>query len=461
MQRRLSSIVLATATLIALAASPAAAASGTSGGGRSVATADHLGGNFRACGRIVAFTTPVLGVSDGSITIAGVVDGADHTFPIDDAAPVNPLVATLAAGGEWTCLHLMGDAAGVLVDVAVADHTSCGPLAQAGGTFVLQAGSTDPFTTTTLDGDAAAVIAADPDLAALLGAIATVDGAAEACLEFQLAADGTLAAMLLDYALSPGDDLTAPIACGPVDGTPIAYRDPASQPYPEGDTISVDGFEIDASLVEGPFQAVLAFHLDAGLELCLLVRIVDSAIVETAVITGVTDIGQVCGILEVIGGLVFVDSVVVSQTLTSINFAEPTPSSLDIACASALAEEGAAAGTLDICGRFDGMGTSTVTISGITFHLTGSVIAGDVPAVGTVGGLSIVGPHPFDPFGPANPAVVTFTTLEGCTEASPSPLPDTSAGESPGMPHAIPLALLAVLSMVGAISLATARVRRR
>jgi len=128
------------------------------------------------------------------------------------------------------------------------------------------------------------------------------------------------------------------------------YRDPASQPYPEGDTVSVDGFEIDAALVEAPYQSVLAFHLDAGLELCLALRIVDSAIVETAVIT---DIGQVCGTLEVIGGLVFVDTVVVSQLLTTINFAEPTPTSIDIACSSALAQEGAAAGTLDLpsCAR--------------------------------------------------------------------------------------------------------------
>jgi hypothetical protein len=460
MFRRPSSIVLVIVAMMALAA-PVAAAPGPVDGDRGTATTDHLGGTFRACGRITEFTAPMVG-TDGSLTVAGVVDGTAHAFVIDEAAPVSPLVPALEAAEDWTCLHLMGDGMGVLVDVAVADHTSCGPLVEAGGFFLLEPGSTDPLTTTVLDGNAAAVVAADADLAAFLAAIATVDGAAEACLEFQLAGDGTLAAILLDYALAPGGDLTAPIACGAVDGTPIAYRDPASQPYPEGTTVGVAGFTVDASLVDGPHQSVLSFHLDAGLDLCLMARIVDSVIVVVAVLTGVTNAAEVCGQLEVIGGLVFVDTVVVPQGLTAVNFAEPTPSELASACAGANAQEAIAAGHLAMCGDFEAVTDTTFTVSGITFHLEAPIDADNAPAVGGPQGILLQGPiDPYAPFGPANPATLTATPLAGCAGASPSPLPDTSAPSPVTGTTTAPVALLAALWTLSALGLATVRIRRR
>ncbi len=458
MFRRLSTIVLAIGALIALSA-PAAATTRPADEGPRAATADHLGGTFRACGRITAFTAPVLGVSDGSITVAGVVDGSDHAFVIDDSAPVNPLVATLAAGGEWTCLHLMGDGMGILVDVAVADHTSCAPLDEAGAFFLLP-GSTDEFTTTVLDGDAAAVVAADVDLAVLLSAIASVDGAAEACLEFQLAGDGTLAAIEVDYALSPGGDLTAPIACGTVEGTPIAYRDPASQPYPEGTTVGVAGSTVDASLVDGPHLSVLSFHLDAGLDLCLMARILDSVIVEVAVLTGVTNSGEVCGELEVIGGLVFVDTVVVPQGLTAVNFAEPTPSELASACAGVFGHEvdfGGSGGHLLSCGDFEAVTETTFTVSGITFHLETSIDDTNAPDVGGPQGILLQGPiDPYAPFGPANPATLTATPMTDCAGA---PLPDTAMASSSA--PVLALAGIGLVLLAGLASRAVVRVRRR
>ena len=49
--------------------------------------------------------------------------------------------------------------------------------------------------------------------------------------------------------------------------------------------------------------------------------------------------------LEVIGGLVFVNTVVVSQSLTAINFAEPTPDVASaLACWRAALQERVAAG---------------------------------------------------------------------------------------------------------------------
>jgi len=434
--------------LIAACAPPALAARG-SGDIDPRAHADHIGGSFTACGRLTAFTAP-LPATPGALSVSGIVDELEHNFTIADTATVDPLVGPLAAAGEWTCLDLVGDGMGVLTSVTVASASSqCGFIVNGAGTFVQSEGSTHEFTTIVFDGDAGALIAADATLTAFLTALAGVGTqASEACLDVTLAADGTVAGFALDYALTPGSDQGAPVACGLVDGTAIPYRDPASQPYPEGDTVSVDGFEIDAALVEAPYQSVLAFHLDAGLELCLALRIVDSAIVETAVIT---DIGQVCGTLEVIGGLVFVDTVVVSQQLTTINFAEPTPTSIDIACSSALAQEGAAAGTLDVCGSLDSIGTDTVTIAGVTFFLTHPAIAGELPATGTVGAFSIVGPHPFEPIDPADPAVVTITTLEGCEGEIPNTaqLPSTS-------PTAAPLVVL-----LWSVLLVAACLRRR
>lgn len=460
MLRSLTSILIAITALVAMA-SPVAAAPGSSPGASGQSLADHLGGSFQACGRIVEFTAPIIG-TDGSLTVAGVVDGADHAFTIDEAAPVSPLVAPLAAAGEWTCLHLIGDGMGLIVDVNIANDTSCGPLVDDAGTFVLQAGSTDTLTTATLDGDAAALIAADPDLAALLGAIATLDGplaAEEACLEFQLAGDGTLAAILLDYGFT-GPDLLASIACGSVDGTPIPYRDPASQPYPEFDIVSVEGFEMDAILLPAPYQAVLAFHLDAMKDVCLLVTVVDNEILDAAVIN--LSAAEVCGELEVIGGLVFVDTVVVSQLLIGVNFAEPAAASIDLACWSARAQEAFAAGELFICGNFDAATDTTFTVSGVTFHLVTSVDDSDLPPVGGPQSLVAIGPNPFEPFGPDNPTRVQTADIAGCLGASPSPLPDTSTERSAGdAPSALVALLVAALWLGAASGLAVARARRR
>ena len=455
MLRRLTSIVVVLTALIALAP-PLAAAPGSSPGASGQILADHLGGSFQACGRIVEFTAPIVG-TDGSLTVAGVVDGAAHSFTIGEAAPVSPLVAPLAAAGEWTCLHLVGDGMGLIVDVNVANDTSCGPLVDDAGTFMLQEGSTDTVTTATLDGDAAALIAADPDLAALLGAIAVLDGPLEeeACLEFQLAGDGTLAVILLDY-----DNLGLPasIACGLVDGTPIPYRDPASQPYPEFDIVSVDGFEMEASQLPAPYQAVLAFHLDTMKDVCLLVTVEDNVIVDAAVIN--LTAAEVCGELEVIGGLVFVDTVVVSQLLIGVNFAEPAAASIDLACWSARAQEAFAAGELFICGDFDGATDTTFTVSGVTFHLETSVDDSDLPPVGGPQSVVAIGPNPFEPFGPGNPTRVTTADIAGCAGASPSPLPDTSTERPAGsLPTAL-AALLVILWLGAASGLAMARARR-
>ena len=455
MPSRLSPILIAFVAFIALA-SPVSAAPGPSPAERNAASSDHLGGTFQACGRIVEFTAPILG-TDGSLTVAGMVDGADHAFTIDDAAPVSPLVAALAAGGDWTCLHLIGDGMGIITDVAVADDTSCGPLDDVGGTFVLQPGTTDEFTTTTLDGDAAAILAADPELAALMEGIATVEGplTSEACLEFQLAGDGTLSAILLDYV---DFGLPASIACGTVDGTPVPYRDPASQPYPEFDTVSVDGFEMDASFLLGPYLSVLAFHLDAMMEICLLVEIDDNVIVDASVIN--LGPAEVCGELEVIGGLVFVDTVVVSQGMTGVNFAEPAASSIDSACWSARAQTGDALGELFICGHFDAATATTFTVSDITFQLETSVDASDLPPVGGPQSVVLIGPDPFTPFGPGNPARLTTADLAGCAEA-PAPLPNTSTHAPATTSPVAPLAVLALLLLVGVVGMAAEKSRRR
>jgi hypothetical protein len=453
---------LLVAMVLGMFATPALAAIAGSGAGDPQPLSDHIGGSFTVCGRLTAFTAPALG-TPGEMTVAGVVGGADHDFPISDTAAVDPLVAGLAAAGEWHCLDLMGDGMGVITSIVVVTSTSsqCGVLAEAGGLIVQQESPSHEFTTMVLDGTAGTIIAADAALEALLHAIATVNPPTppvEACVDLTFGPAGTLSALAVDYE-EPGGGM-APLACGLVDGTPLDYRDPASQPYPEADIISVDGFEIDAGLIDAPYQAVLAFDLDAGLPACLIGRVVDSAIVGAAVFSPTDD--TVCGTLEVIGGLVFVDAVVVSQALTSINFAEPTPNSFDLACATAFADEGVAAGTLDVCGSLDGIGASTFTISGVTFHLTGSVTAGQGTLVGTTGAFSLVGPFPFAPFGPANPATVAITTLGGCAGPAPEPstVPDTSAtvaGTSVGATLAL---FLAVVALSGAVALATVRIRR-
>jgi len=454
---RTARLIACVSVLLALLAGPVAAAPVGPAAGTPSAVADHLGGTFTICGRVTAFTAPMIG-TPGSLTVAGVVGGAEHTFPITETATVDALVAPLAAAGEWTCLDVVGDGMGDLTSIDVPAATArCGPISEGGGVFEQGEGFTHEFTTVVLDGDAATLIGADAMLEGLLMAVATLNGAAEACLDIGLAADGTLASLALDYAVSPGSDLTAPIACGAVGGTAIPYRDPASQVYPEGTTVTVDGFSVDAALVDGPHQGVLSFHLDAGLDLCLLARVVDSVIVEVAVLTGVSNAAEVCGELEVIGGLAFVDTVVVPQGLTGLNFAGPTPSQIDAACAGARAEEDSAAGHLAICGDFEAVTETTFTVSGIAFHLQTSIDDDNAPAVGGPQGILLQGPiDPYAPFGPANPATLTATPLSGCAGATP--VPDTSMASSIGSLAAGLAALIVVLA--GAANLASARTRR-
>jgi hypothetical protein len=450
MLRRCRPIVLA-ATLLALA-SPAAAASGASGAPSDGPLADHLGGTFTACGRIVEFTAPMVG-TDGSLTISGIVNIDDHAFVIDEGATIDPLVSSLAASGDWTCLALTGDGMGILIDIAVGDAEVCGPLAMETGSFVLLSGSTDEFMSVVLDGEAGALVAADPALDEPLSSIAMTPGAGEACLEFQLAADGTLAAIFLDYAL-------APAACGMVNGTPIPYRDPASQPYPEGTEVGVAGYFVDASLLSGPHLAVLSFHLDAIAEVCLLVEIEDNAVLSAAVRSpGDT---EVCGELEVVGGLVNVGAVVVSQGLTGINFASPSPASIALACWSARALPAGVDGLVIMCGDFEGADApeQTFTVSGVTFRLETAIDDSDLPPEGGPQAIAVIGPDPFQPFGPANPTRLTTATVDGCAggSASPPPLPDTRAGAAhpAGSLAGLVLVLAGVALTIGAIP----RVRR-
>jgi len=228
MPRRRFGVLALSLWLASLAAPAAALPSGREDAAVSQ-DADHIGGSFVACGRVTAFTVPLPGLP-GSLTVAGVVDRADHVFPIAEVATVDPRVAPLAAAGEWTCLDLVGDGMGVLASVSVASSVaSCGVIEEGGGRFSQLESSAQEFTTLVLDGDAAAIISADPNLLVLLGAIARATHPTapptEACLDISLAADGTLNAIALDYDLGE-DDFMASIAAAWWTGRrlPIATR---------------------------------------------------------------------------------------------------------------------------------------------------------------------------------------------------------------------------------------------
>jgi hypothetical protein len=245
-----------------------------------------------------------------------------------------------------------------------------------------------------------------------------------------------------------------------VTGTQLQYRDPASQPYPEGTTVSVAGFTLDAALFGAPHLEVLSFNLDAVAEVCLFTQIIDSVLVRAAArsLPGT----EICGELEVVGGLVFVNAVVVSQGLTGINFAEPSSASIAQACWSAQAAPAGVTGLLTICGSYEGATDTTFTVSDVTFHLETSIEDANEPAAGGPQAVALVGPDPFQPFGAGNPALVTTASLSGCAGAPASPtIPDTSTGEPGGAMPAGLLALLGVTWLGGALVLAAARVRRR
>jgi hypothetical protein len=453
MRHRLLALVVLALGCAALA-TPVAAASGGAVVPSGAADADHLGGAVIVCGRVTAYTAPIVG-TPGSITVAGVVDGADHVFPIAETATVDALVAPLAAGGEWTCLDMVGDGMGVITSIVVAPTSSCGALSSDGGTLVQSPNVAHPFTTVTLDGDAAALLAADAGILALLNSIVAEPVSDLVCLDFDLAADGTLASVLVDYA--------GIATCGMVFGTPTQYRDPASQPFPEGPTVTIADLTYDVGLIAAPHLEVLAFHLDAVAEVCFYPIVIDSVVQRVAVRNrGDT---TVCGELEVVGGLVYVDGILVSQGLTGINFAEPSPTSLPLACWRAFAGGAGVIADLQVCGDFEAFTDSTFTISGVTFHLETAVVVNDPLELGGPQAIALLGPNPFDPFGATNPARLVDSTMDGCgaSPASPEPLPDTRIDRPATGASSAGVAVLVILA-TGAVlvsSMARQRARRR
>lgn len=216
-----------------------------------------------------------------------------------------------------------------------------------------------------------------------------------------------------------------------MDGTPIAYRDAASQPYPEAGVISVDGFEVDASVVEAGYQAVLAFHLDAGLPLCLLVRVVDSTIVKAGVITTVAD-PQVCGRLEVRGGRIFINRVAVSEALTALSSVEPESAFFEPACVDAGAQENVAISQLLMCGILQSVGERTVTISGITLQFGTVIDRTDAPPLGGPQTIRIGGPNAF--LRESDSIRFNFGAIDGCPALAMLPnaaMPASDASAAP------------------------------
>lgn len=453
MRRRLLMLVVLVLVLAATA-TPVAAATGATVARSGSADADHLGGAVTVCGRVTAYTAPIVG-TPGSITVAGVVDGADHAFPIAETATVDALVAPLAVAGEWTCLDMVGDGMGVITSIVVAPTSSCGELISDGGSLVQSPNVTHPFTTVTLDGDAATLLAADAGILALLNSIAAEPTADAVCLDFDLAADGTLAAVLVDYA--------GIATCGMVFGTPTQYRDPASQPFPEGPTVTIADLTYDVGLIAAPHLEVLAFHLDAVAEVCFYPVVIDSVVQRVAVRN--RGDATVCGELEVVGGLVYVNGIVVSQGLTGINFAEPSPTSLPLACWRAFAGGAGVTADLQVCGDFEAFTDSTFTVSGVTFNLETAVVVNDPLELGGPQAVVLLGPDPFEAFGAANPARLVDSTMAGCTAspASPEPLPDTRierpATDAPS--PAVPALVLLGAGAVFVVTMARQRARRR
>jgi hypothetical protein len=441
-------IIPVAALVVTLAIAGVAGAAPITEAGSEPPLADHLGGASTVCGRLLEYVAPTPG-TEGSVTIHGIVEYAAHTLPISDAVPADPTIASLAASGEWSCLDVVGDGSGLVMSMAVASASVVCGRAEA---TVEGTGLRGQATTVILDGEAGAIVSADGELARLLDAISSVSGptGGTTCLGVTLAGDGTVTGLTLDYELVDG--LLAPVACGPVDGTPIAYRDPASQEYPGLAPISVDGFEVDASIVPAPFHPVLAHHLDAGLDLCLIVRVEDSAVVDAALLTTGP---ETCGRFEIRGGLVFVNAVVVSQSLTAVNFAEPATADLGDACLDARAQESVASGSLTMCGVLDGVGASGFTVDGVTFHLEAPVVADASLASGSVRAFRLDGPNPFMPFGVANPALLVPDSREWCVAPL---LPDTAT--TPSVPGARLLVVIAWLTL-GTSAVAVARWRVR
>ena len=273
--------------------------------------ADHLGGSFTICGELLEYVAPTA-LTEGSLEVSGVAFPDPHPFPVAAGTVVAPALdaqlTALAAGDHFTCLALVGDGMAVITSIAIASVAEiCGPMQfKSGGSVrIVDETSADRFAT--LTGEAQALVAADPDLAALVAQAA--EGSDQTCLSFATDGAGEIASVVFNgrvFACGSAIDLEP----DPASPSILFSYDGSGNPVPDTQ-FQMDRVVIDSSLV--PVEAVALLEMDAWASsdtgfarqagACLELLVADNALDQVALLIS----SQLCGETRIDGENAFIE----------------------------------------------------------------------------------------------------------------------------------------------------------
>ena len=342
------------------------------------------------CGQVTAFTAPTA-VADGSITIDGTVEVIDSSaFGAIDAGTLTVLSA-VAAADATTCLEVVANTDGDIVDIAIAAQAEiCGAVTLDTTTGVYSvAGVELPL----------ALVSADADLAALLAAAAAAN--ATVCVDVTIdSTTGLITTVSLNATMTLCGEVTL-----------------------DADSVTIGGVDVPLTLLDAEAMAVLEIAVDAGAEVCLQLVVADTAIVQANLNADITLCGEVT--LDADGNFV-VDGVVVdaalldagAEALLQLAASADGEACVTIVAVSSNGDTTVTVGVIvEVCAEVTAIGDGTITLDGVTLAFAGAadsgIQVGDVVCV--VAGTGPTG----------EPIVVEIDTDEGAG-------PGTGPGTGPG-----------------------------
>jgi hypothetical protein len=335
------------------------------------------------CGQVTAFTAPTA-ATDGSITIDGTTEVIDSSaFGVIDAS-VLVILSAIAAADATTCLEIVADGDGAIVDLSIAAQAEiCGEvtLDTTTGAFSV-AGVLLPTS----------IVSADAELTALLNAAAAAD--ATVCVDVTI--DGTtglITTVSLNATITLCGDVTL-----------------------DADSVTIGGVDVPLTLLDAEALAVLRLAVEADASVCFQLVVDDTDLVEANLSADITVCGEVT--LDAEGNAV-IDGVTIDADLLTAGaeaLLELAATADGEACATVVAVSSngdttvTVGVTIEVCAEVTAIGDGTITLDGVTLTFAGAadsdIEVGDVicvaAATGPTGDPTVTDPDTTDGAGPGD-----------------------------------------------------------
>lgn len=315
------------------------------------------------CGQVTAFTAPVAGTTDGSITIDGTVEAIDADASI--AADTIVTLTTVADADATTCVDITADGAGVIAAIDIAAQAEiCGTAALDATTGVYSVAGVDL---------PSSIVSANANLMAYLDVAA--DAGASVCVTVTIdGVSGLITTVRLNATLTVCGDATV-----------------------DADSTTVGGIDVPLTLLDAEAEAVLAIAIDAGADVCLQLVIANTNLVQANLSANVDVCGEVTLTAAgdaVVDGTVIPDSLLTADADAMLELAARADGT---ACASVDAASTGGDTTvgvsvsIEVCAEVTAITDGTITLDGVTLVFAGAADA-DIQVGDTVCLAATTGP---------------------------------------------------------------------